>query len=64
MMWFVASLPFWIVGALLALTGMFGILTIGRRNVSVAENQHVIIGSIAFLILAGLMLLVAAKVAS
>lgn len=64
MIWLIASLPFWLLGGALLAIGSWSLFSIGRHGLTIPERQHVFIGSIAFLILAGLMLLIAAKVAS
>lgn len=65
MMWILASLPFWLLGLTLATVGLLslagGFLT---RSLTLSERTHVFAGSCGFLILGGVVLIAAAKVAS
>ncbi len=65
MMWFVASLPFWLLGLALLSIGSLSLVAVFRKSLlSLGGRRFVFIGSVACLVLAGVLLLIAAKVAS
>ena len=65
MMWLLVSLPFWMLGLALLSIGSLSLVAVFRRSLlSLGERRHVFAGSVTCLILAGVVLMVAAKVAS
>jgi hypothetical protein len=66
MIWIIASIPFWTVGAALFSLGIFGLLHCGLQAGSIEQKDfnNGMIGSFALLIAAGVFLFFAAKMLS
>ena len=64
MMWIVASIPFWICGALLLAAGTVGGWLCVREDRTAKDFRETILGALALIMLSGALFMIAAKVAS
>jgi hypothetical protein len=63
-MWIIASIPFWLLGTACLTVSILGGWLCYRKDESIDDMKTTTVGVVTFMVLAGLLFIIAAKVAS